>query len=483
MRLFLQKINDPMKHIFTLIVIIVLTSITLAQTNKQSITGYGYFHPQIEIVNDKPAIIWTDKNTKNLYFSTHNDADTFPTPIQLNPSGLKLQTYDWSGPDLSVWNNNIYVTFHSNGYETGHVYFVKSTDGGISFSDTVRVDNLSIGYAQYPDVVAYNDTIYITYMKHDANNANPRYVVTRSTDGGNSFETEVEAGSIVGNEACDCCQPEIIANEKYIIVLFRNNANNIRDIKGVISNDRGASFTKWFSPDDHLWNIQACPSTGPDARFKDTNTLLSVYRSSESGTGKIFLNEYDIVGDSTLYETEIIDFSSTIPNYPQMDYKNDKLAIVWEANDSSKEIFYNSTVNINELNGFNAVNLTNTTTNNESKPDVIINNNRSHIVYASGTHLEYLETDLQTGINKISTVNDFNIYPNPTTGIVNFDFGQHNFRPIIVKVFDISGKLIYSNNINSMNSVQLDLSFLNKGWYNIQIDNSTNVSNTSIIII
>ena len=41
-------------------------------------------------------------------------------------------------------------------------------DNGMSFGDTVRVDSLSTGYANYPDVAVSNDTVFVTFMDHDA---------------------------------------------------------------------------------------------------------------------------------------------------------------------------------------------------------------------------------------------------------------------------------------------------------------------------
>ena len=119
----------------------------------------------------------------------------------------------------------------------------------------MRVDNLSSGFGQYPDIAVLNDTVWVTFMDHDASGLNPQYVVAKSVDGGLTFSSEVVAGEIYGDEACDCCQPELIVNEDYVIVYFRNNDNNIRDIKGVISYDRGDVFTDFFSVDDHLWQL------------------------------------------------------------------------------------------------------------------------------------------------------------------------------------------------------------------------------------
>src|SRR5690606_27882932 len=73
-------------------------------------TGLGNYHPQMELTTDGvPAVIWVDNNGKDLYFAKHNGVDAFNTPVQLNPAGMDVQSYNWSGPDLKVEGNNIYV--------------------------------------------------------------------------------------------------------------------------------------------------------------------------------------------------------------------------------------------------------------------------------------------------------------------------------------------------------------------------------------
>ena len=77
------------------------------------------YHPQIEMTNDNvPAVLWTSPTLQNLYFSRHNGSTAFDTPLQLNPNGLPVQSYNWSGPDLAVWQDNVYVVFKEYGYST-----------------------------------------------------------------------------------------------------------------------------------------------------------------------------------------------------------------------------------------------------------------------------------------------------------------------------------------------------------------------------
>lgn len=457
-------------HSFLLLVIATglhAQSFTLSSTD--TISGHGYYHPQIEITHDNyPIALWTNNSSKSIFSAKYNGS-SFATPVQLNPTGLQVQAYNWSGADLAIWENNVYIVYRSLGYETGHIYLVKSTDNGATFGDTVRVDQLSVGYGQYPDVAVYNDTVYVTFMDHDENGVDPQYVVSRSVDGGITFENEILSGALIGDEACDCCQPEIVVNDKYLVVFLRNNANNIRDIKGVISYDRGASFSNWFSVDDHQWYINACPSTGPDTRITEDNRLLTTYKTEENNTAQIFLNEYSIDQNLSLSMQQLSSAICLNPNYPQIAYGNNNIGLVWEGLGQSSDVFFNaSNSGISGLDTSNTINITDAI-GPQSKPDIAYDGSKYHIIYANTSHLEYLQITVPTGISNGNTISRSKIYPNPTKGILTLE-GQVGKT----KISNVYGNLIgttYSNKIdisNCANGIYLLKTSDHQGNVNIQ---------------
>ena len=450
-------------------------------------SAYGNYHPQIEMTNDNvPAVLWTSPTLQNLYFSRHNGVNVFDTPLQLNPPGLPVQSYNWSGPDLAVWQDNIYVVFKEYGYSTGHVFLVKSTDNGISFGDTVKVDNLMVGYANYPDVAVHNDTVYVTFMDHDAGGLNPQYVVSRSVDGGATFEPAVDAGAILGDEACDCCQPEIVANDKYVIVLFRNNDSNIRDAKAVVSYDRGATFSNWISVDDHLWNVMACPSSGPDAVFSDTDIMVTSYRSRMAGVNRVFINEYDLLGDSTIITSELSLGTGVTPNYPQITFSEGKLGAVWEGRGADPDIFFNwSTTGVSGLDSLNIMNITDTS-GTQSKPDICYGNGMYHIVWAEGASsgIKYVTVSEALSTNEMLRAETIKIYPNPTDDNLTVKIELSWPELFNVEVVDTRGALLIKRTISGRageNIVRLDVEDLSPGIYFIQLTSQGMIGSKKLI--
>jgi hypothetical protein len=415
-------------------------------------SGYGNYHPQMEVLGDGHlGIIWTDAALNQLYFSKQTAPEVFSAPIQLNPTGTQVQDYNWSGPDLSSWGNNVYVVYHDLGYEDGHVYLVKSTDNGLTFGDTVRVDYLLDSYAQFPDVAVYNDTVFVVFMEHGFLVMEPQMVLARSTDGGQTFEPHVDVSGWVGLEVCDCCQPEIIVDESRVIIFYRENDANTRDVKAVISYDRGQTFTQYIQPDDHNWTIAACPSTGADARFLENGNPVSIYRTTISGAPKIFVNEYDLVNDVSLNEVDVF-MTGVAPsgiNYPQISVDGALIGIVWEGLGSSTDVFFNgSNTGVANLLPSNAINVTNIT-GSQSKPDIVALNSSFHIVYSqlTGAEVKYVSVQATSSIAAESKP-VFSFYPNPTSENVLLDLTDSEIETGKIAVSDLSGRVVFESDFS-----------------------------------
>ena len=76
------------------------------------------------------------------------------------------------------------------------------------------------------------------------------------------------------------------------------------------------------------------------------------------------------------------------------------------------------------------------------------------------------------------------VYPNPGRGIFNIDMDLENPDDVLLRVFDISGKLLLVRvyeNIPSRFHTQLDLSGLSSGLYHLQVKTSTSLKHRILI--
>jgi len=77
--------------------------------------------------------------------------------------------------------------------------------------------------------------------------------------------------------------------------------------------------------------------------------------------------------------------------------------------------------------------------------------------------------------------NEIKIYPNPTSGILNILLPANKDKMLIGSIYNISGQKVYEFNPNLV-STTLDLSFLPKGIYFLNLNTKTQIFNSKIII-
>ena len=82
------------------------------------------------------------------------------------------------------------------------------------------------------------------------------------------------------------------------------------------------------------------------------------------------------------------------------------------------------------------------------------------------------------GINESSTIHTTNVYPNPSTGLVNIDLISPNS---LVKVYNIVGEEIFSANTSSKN-FSIDLSKQTNGIYLLEVNNGISKQIQKLVI-
>ena len=102
---------------------------------------------------------------------------------------------------------------------------------------------------------------------------------------------------------------------------------------------------------------------------------------------------------------------------------------------------------------------------------IVIDNATSQIVNAKEVAL-----NTTLSVNSV-TETKFNIYPNPTKGLVYIN----TLNPVSIDVIDVLGKVVFSTkNIN--NAGNIDLSSLQKGVYLVKISNESGSEIKKIIL-
>lgn len=450
-----------MKSIFSFLLLI-LSLTTIAQPtiswNDELIVAdgatFGNVRPRISLSADGNPLVLFGKGSQGYLFIAKGNGTNFNLPISILPNDLNTYLSSWTGPDLASNGDTVIAVFKALPLDAGKIYVVRSVDGGLSFSDTIRVDSHDLGMVWMPAIdMNEGGKIALTYMAHEGAASNPRYIYSMSTDAGLTFSQETEIGSAITGEACDCCPAEIVLKGDEEVLLYRNNDANSRDIFAIYSFDGGTTFLGTDNVDQLNWNIDYCPSTGPDAVFVQDG-LLTVFESKALGHSRVYVSKSNTTGDFSFVERiQLHPPANAVGKqiYPRIANDGNLIVVVWaESEMSNTEIYCALSIDAT-LNQFTTtkqqVNIS--TTGIQTNPDVLVNGNEIHVVYQDNAagNVKYRKGTL-SGLS----LNELNyeqiIYPNPTNDNITFACNDAFFQQAYF-IYDINGKLIISGQINS----------------------------------
>lgn len=384
-------------------------------------TMFGNTRPRITLAaNDVPVVIFGKTSTGLLYTARLNGS-IFDTPVTLLPGTVSSYLTTWTGPDIASKGDTVIAVFKAMSMDLGKVYAVRSIDGGITFSDTIRVDNHDSGHAWMPSLdMDENGNPSIVYMAHDASMTNPRYNVVHSIDQGITYQPEMEIALFIPDEACDCCPAEYVIDGAQHALLYRNNDVNIRDIYAVYSNDDGLTFPEYANVAELNWFINSCPSTGPHGMFNN-GKLITVSASRVSGAYRTYISETStnptLSFQSTTMMTPPVNVNGS-QNYPRITGANDTIVLVWQEAETSNTEIYSAIITtgtISEILNSKAL-VNNSVQGAQTNPDIVYANGKVHCVFQDGNSGKVIYKRGIIGTLSASTLNSnpLSIYPNPS---------------------------------------------------------------------
>lgn len=433
---------------------------------------YSNLHPRISLDrNGNPLVLWGNSSSRKAFFSKWTGS-TFSTPIALNPMMTDLATASWQGPDIVSYGDTVYVAMKQMPEDTGHMYVVRSVNGGSSFSMPVKVD--MPGYVSRFPILATDASgnPIAAFMKFNASFGNARYVVSKSTDYGMSFPMDILATK-TGDTVCDCCPASILASGNNVVMSYRANRNNTRDIWSIASTNGGTSFTNSILVDQTSWMIMACPSSGPDAVIIG-DSLYTVFMSSASGKALTYFNKASLSAATAAPNTPITGNFSGLnsQNFPRIASAGKATGIVWVQNqNSSTRIVMKFSDDITK--GLPAIYDTiamGTVVN----ADITMSNGTIHIVWQddnSGTVKYRKGTYNSTSIPEITNRSYISVYPNPASS--SFSIILKNGSEIRNCILmDNTGKQIAVNTTRTGDSMNVRIEELPTGVYYVLFSDS-----------
>lgn len=440
--------------------------------------SYGKNYPRI--VTDRsgdPIVIW-NFNSK-VMFARWNGSG-FASPIALNAGNVQVAGGNWMGPDIAASGDTIYVVYKEKPENTSGtpIRIVRSYDGGITFSSPVQVDNIADSLSRFPTVTTddFGNPV-VAFMKFDPGFGNPRWVVARSVDHGQTFSRDILASgwSSPTTEACDCCPGALAASGNKIAMMYRDNDSNIRDGWVGVSNDTGKTFVGGMSFNQRSWNLNACPSSGPDGFIKG-DTLYAVDMNGASGTDFVFFSKTSLSSMSNNLGAKVVGSfpGLSFQNFPRIDHNKWNAAMVWKqyaSNNGMIAFLFTTDFRTGFTASYDTVAMGNI-----DHADVAIKGNKIYVVWAdnaTGTVRYRIGTfPYMTGTNTTGEQPEtFSLYPNPADDVVHIFWNQVGTEFKFVNLYDLTGKRVGQHTFTGQNFA-LHTEGLSQGVYMVSISSS-----------
>ena len=234
------------KIIFTIVLLLLISIIGNAQSGitwsapiTVAVSGSGNNYPHVTLdASGNPLVLWGHVN--RAMFSRWNGS-AFAAPVMLNNASFSVASAYWMGPLMASKGDTVYVVMKriDEAVDTNRLFIVHSFNGGVTFSAPVQFGYIGDSLSRFPTVTIDNTgNPIVGFMKFDStgNGNSSRWAVTKSSDYGTTFSTDVRASSST-NVICDCCPGSIINSGNTVAILYRNVLGNIRDMYTGISND------------------------------------------------------------------------------------------------------------------------------------------------------------------------------------------------------------------------------------------------------
>lgn len=381
----------------------------------------GYLWPRIVETELGACVTWGNGATKDIYSITIEHGNKGSATL-LNDGFEPAFTTGWASTEIASYQGQVGIIYKSDNAETGSTFLLFSNDNGQSFTGPLEVINGNDITHRFPAIAMDNDGIYISYMRFQQGFLDPQYDLIHFEDESLMMSETVSVSENLTGEVCDCCVSNILTDEDEVVVLFRNNNSNFRDIHAGFANKSDLEFESITDLDSGSWRIFSCPSTGADALISGNN-LISVYMSGQEVAGTLYLSEVDMITKELINERKLITDPSTMinMNFPRLAGNGDTLGVVWQASqDRSLNVYFSYSVDGTSVLGDTVIQLASDPSGTQINPDIAFRNGVFHITWQdnSTAHVKYKTFSLK----ETTTSADIEYPEYHITGIEN---GKH----------------------------------------------------------
>jgi hypothetical protein len=298
--------------------------------------------PRIAVSGNNVYVVWEESvysgNNKIMFAKSTDRGDTFSKPINLT---LGVIT-DSETPSIAAFRNNVYIVWADSSPENFDIFFVKSTNGGNSFTKPMNLSN-DPGISYQPRIaIDGNNGVYVLWTDNSLGNYN---ILFTKNIGGTTFSMPL----VLTNDVKGVSNFPNIAvshnNNVYVVWSHKNNTdfdpsntNNQTQTYDIVltkSIDRGNTFSKPINLSNDPSNSQ-----NPAVAISGNNNVYVVWTDNSIGTYETFLTK-SIDRGNTFSKVTVVSSNVARSTSPSVSTYGSNLYVVWSDNAfGNSEIFY-----------------------------------------------------------------------------------------------------------------------------------------------
>jgi hypothetical protein len=272
----------------------------------------------------------------NLLLQTSFDGgDSFEEPVRVNDVAGEVSSHHESSPQMQVRTRSEFYTVWQTRRGEGEgstLRFARSTNWGESFQKAIDID---------PPTAAGASQSFFTM------NVSPKGVIFAAwLDGRDRGKGRMGTSAVylarstnkgvsfdkpvrVSLDVCPCCRPSIGFSGEKVHVTWRGVLNdNVRDIFVATSSDGGASFGPAKRVAEDNWVLNGCPHSGA-AIASLGNRMFIAWHTVREKQNRLYLTYSDDAGETFGKPIEIAE-GIFDPNHPQLLASGDRLSLVFQ---------------------------------------------------------------------------------------------------------------------------------------------------------
>ena len=334
----------------------------IIRLSDNDVTSQG---PRLAATGNNVYAIWEENHdgTNRIIFAKSTDrGNTFS-----NPSNLTGGRIDSETPSIAAFGNIVYVVWTDNSLGNFDIFFIKSTDGGNTFSKPLNISN-DPGLSYLPRLATNGkNNLYVVWTDNSRGNYN--ILFTRSLNGGAGFDKPIILSNLKGVSnfpnlaASGNDTVYVVWSHKYNTDFDPSNTENqtqTYDIFFAKSTDMGRTFGKPLDLSNDPANSQSSA-----VAVSEMGTVYVVWSDNSIGTYETFFTKSLDMGQ-TFSKTLVISSNLARSISPSISAYGNNVYVVWSDNTfGNPEIFFTKSLdngstfseafNINEDSGISAI--------------------------------------------------------------------------------------------------------------------------------